>query len=283
MKKLAFILALFFEILPVSAYNLDLSVDNEIQKKYDSNKLNQDMKVSSPDKIIKNTETKQNKVSKSANVPKSAPQFDEDSLTVTADNYNPQKDGIYIPKRTHFKVKSNQKISNWSGINSSVTFTSTSPVYKKAVSIPVGTVFKGYISKVHQPQITGNGALVEIRITNMILNGKSIPVDGKITKANSEFVFFNKIKGDRQYINGVEKKINSANNFYKKSRQTSNKLSQNPVGTILSPIPTIIGFVGATAATIVSPVTGLVEKGKGISFPAGTSFEIKLLENAYII
>ena len=276
MKKLALIFALTFGIMPVLAYNLDLSVDSEIQKKYDANKLNKDMQVATPNKI-KNSETKQ-----SSAVPKSSLNFNDDTPIITKDNYNYQKNGTFIPKRTHFKVKSNQKISNWNGINSSVSFTTTSPVYKKAVSIPVGTVFKGHISKIHQPQITGNGALVEIKITSLTLNGKSVPVDGKITKANSEFVFFNKIKGDRQYISGVEKKINSATNFYAKSRKTSNKLSQNPVGTILSPIPTIVGFVGATAATIVSPLTGLIEKGKSISFPAGTSFEIKLLENAYL-
>ncbi len=282
MKKFALIFAILLSCLPISAYDLDLSVDNKIQKKYDANKLNEDMRVSSPKDIIKTTTVTPAKVTNTSDIPKGTPQFDNETPTVTADKTNYKKIGLQIPKWTHFKVKSNQKISDWSGINSTVSFTTTSPIYKKSVSIPVGTVFKGTISKIHHPQATGNGALLEIDINSMTYNGRNIPVKGKITKADGSNIFFNNIKGDRQYLNGVKKKINSANNFYSKTRLTSNKLSQNPIGTIISPIPTVIGFVGSTAATIVSPITGLVEKGKNISFPAGTTFEIKLLENAYI-
>lgn len=280
MKQICIIFAFLLTLMPSLAYELDLSVDREIQKKYDANKLNEDMQTSSPKEIIKNKNSAQNQVKKSVNIPNSTPQFDFEAPAVTADNY--KKNGIYIPKWTHFKVKSNQKISNWSRVNSTVSFTTTAPVYKKYVTIPTATVFKGQISKIHQPHVTGNGALIEIKITSMSYNGKTIPVEGKITKANSELIFFNKIKGDRQYLDGVEKKIHSANNFYKKTRQTSNKLSKNPIGTIISPIPTVVGFVGAGTATLISPITGLVEKGKNISLPAGTPFEIKLLNNAYL-
>lgn len=260
MKKFLSVLAIIFGIMPVMAYDLDISVDKEIQQKYDADKLNKNQK----------------------SVPTSSLIFNDEKPNVTADSNNIKNYGTRIPKWTKFKVRSNQKISNWSSVNSTVSFTTITPVYKKSATILTGTILKGKIKKVHKAQISGNGALVEIEINSMYYNGKIIPLEGKITKANSDLIFFNKIKGDRQYINGVDKKIKSANNFYTKSRNVSNKLSKNPIGTILAPIPTIVGFVGATAATIASPITGLIEKGGNVSLPAGTTFEIKLLNDAYM-
>ena len=276
---------LFFALFPqiyVMAYNLDLSVNNEIQSKYDADKLNQDVQSSSPEQIIKNTKTKNVNVSKSSSVPSSAPVFDNDNPQITASNGNYKRNGIFIPKWTSFKVKSNQKISDSMNVNTFVSFTVTEPVHKKFITVQSGTVFHGIVSSVHKPQPTGNGGLVEINITSMTYNGQTYPANGKIIKANSELIFFNKIKGDRQYITGVKNKIKKAGNFYSKARQISNKLSSNPLGTVISPLPTLTGFVGGTAGTIMSPLTGLIEKGQNVSFPSGTSFEIRILNNIYV-
>ena len=245
--------------------------------------MNEDIQNQSPEKIIKIKNDKQNSVKKSSSVPSKTPIFEnEANLNVTADTYYYKKDGIKIPKWTKFQVKSNNGISNWQSAGTTVSFTTVVPVFKTYITIPTGTIFKGNIKKVHKSQITGNGGLVEIDITSMLYKGKTYPVKGKIIKVNSDHVFFNKIKGARQYIKGVKQKINSATNFYNKARQISNKLAKNPIGVILSPLPTITGFVGGTAGTLTSPITALTQKGGNVSLPTGTTFEIRLLEAVYV-
>ena len=262
--------------MPVFAYDLDTSVNSQIEQKYDSNKLNKDMNV-------RQTNTNSNN-----KPPKTTPVFDNSTpavtkVTNTISNIKTNiKSGTKIPSGTKFTVKSNASVSGWSGVNSLLTFTSTAPVYKSNAVIPAGTQFKGVISSSHSGQITGNGGLIKIKITSMTLNGKTIPVEGKITKANSKNVFFNNIKGARQYLQGVDNKINQGINFYKKARNLSSKMSSNPVGTVLSPLPTITGWIGSAVCTVASPVTGLTQKGKNISLPSGTVYEIKLTQDAYI-
>lgn len=261
------------------SYDLDTSVNKEIEQKYNSNKLNQDMN-------IKQTGSKTSNKA----VPKTTPVFDnttpnvspKSTVSTKSKNVTISKSGTKIPSGTKFSVKSNANISSWSGVNSLLSFTSVSPVYKTYITIPSGTVFKGVITASHQGQMTGNGGLIKIKITSMIINGKTIPIEGKITKANSQNVFFNNIKGARQYLQGVDNKITQGVNFYKKARNLSSKMSSNPVGTVLSPIPTITGWLGSAVCTLTSPVTGLTQKGKNISLPTGTMYEIKLTEDAYI-
>ena len=59
-------------------------------------------------------------------------------------------------------------------------------------------------------------------------------------------------------------------------------MADNPILIILSPVPTLVGYVGYAGCTVLSPITGLTNKGGNISIPAGSSFEIKLLDSAYI-
>lgn len=274
-KKLSILLILMLFSVPVYGYELDTSVNSQIEKQYDSNKLNNDMKVN---QSVTNSNNKP---------PKTTPVFDNSTPTVTkvtntVKNIVTPKTGTKIPSGTKFKVKSNVAVSGWSGVNSLLTFTSTEPVYKSNITIPSGTQFKGTITASHSGQMTGNGGLVKIKITSMTLNGKIVQVEGKITKANSKNVFFNNIKGARQYLQGVDNKINQGITFYKKARNLSSQMSSNPVGTILSPLPTITGWLGSAICTVASPVTGLTQKGKNISLPSGTVYEIKLTQDAYI-
>lgn len=262
--------------IPVLAYDLDTTVNKEIEQKYDSNKLNQDMKVN---------QSKNSSSSKKA--PKTTPVFDNSTPVVSnvstkITNNTNSKTSVKIPSGTKFVVKSNANVSSWSGVNSLLSFSSVSPVYKANITIPAGTTFKGVITASHNGQITGNGGLVKIKITTMVLNGRTIQIEGKITKANSKNVFFNNIKGARQYLQGVDKKISQGVNFYNKAKNLSAKMSSNPVGTVLSPIPTITGWLGSAVCTVTSPVTGLVQKGKNVSLPSGTQYEIKLTQDAYI-
>ena len=136
--------------------------------------------------------------------------------------------------------------------------------------------------KTHTSQVTGNGGLVEVKVTSFVYNGKTVPINAVVTKVNGENIFFNRIKGARQYIAGVKSKISSATSAYQKGRSVSTKLASNPVGALISPLPTIGGFVAGTVGTVSSPLTALVQKGKDVNIPAGTLYEIKLIEAAYV-
>ena len=277
MRKIFYfiLLILVFYCIPAFAYDLDTSVNSQIEQKYDSNKLNKDMSLNQ-------TSTTSNK-----KPPQNTPVFDNSvpavtKTTNTVSNKTTNKTGTKIPSGTKFTVKSNSSVSGWGGVISTLTFTSTEPVYKTNITIPSGTTFKGVVSASHAGQMAGNGGLIKINITSMTINGKTIAVEGKITKANSKNIFFNNIKGTRQYLQGVDNRINQGINFYKKARNLSSKMSSNPVGTILSPLPTITGWLGSAVCTVTSPVTGLTQKGKNISLPSGTIYEIKLTQDAYV-
>lgn len=268
---------------PTLALSFDVSVDEEIKKKYNTSKIEQDVLPPLP-KIDSTTQTKIQTPTQSTNtqattVPKNIPTYTTAVPTITKAD---KKNAIRIFRWTKFQVKSNQIISDWLKEGNTVSFTSTAPVYKKNITIPQGTIFKGVIVDSHRPQITGNGGLVILKVTSMNYNGKSIPLNAKITKANTKKIFFNNIKGKRQYWANVGKQIDKGENFYKKTRNTSSKLADNPIGWIISPIPTIFGIVGYTATTATSPLLAIFAKGGNISIPAGSSFEIKLLTEAYI-
>ncbi len=267
----------------VFGYELDLSVNDEIEKKYDSNKLNQEMNTSTK---TNKTSSKSTKLSNKA-VPKTTPVFDVSSIPIISKiqntvNRTASNLGMKLPSGTTFDVKSSIKLTDWSGVNTPITFTSINPVTKKLLTVPAGTTFKGKVALAHHGQLTGNGALIEIDITSMTLNGKTYPIEAKVTKVNSKNIFLNKIKGQRQYITGVKNKVQSGVAFYKKSRQISTNLSSTALGTLVSPLPTIAGFVGAAASTVASPVTGLLQKGSGITIPANSEFEIKLTQDVYL-
>lgn len=265
------------------ALELDMSVDEEIRKKYDSSKLENTVLPPLP-KIdnsqnkttpINNTTTKQ-----ITSIPKVTPTY----TTEVRPQITPadKKAAIKIFRWTTFETKSNQKINNWLSVGSSVSFTTTAPVYKKNITIPTGTIFKGTITDVHKPQATGNGGLVVIKITSMTFNGKTYPVNAKITKANAKNIYLNNIKGQRQYWANAGKQVDKGEAFYQRARKTSTKLANNPVGIIISPIPTIVGVAGYTVSTAISPITSIFAKGGNVSIPTGSSFEIRLNESAYI-
>ena len=60
------------------------------------------------------------------------------------------------------------------------------------------------------------------------------------------------------------------------------KLAQNPYTLILTPFTAVAGVVVYGANIVGSPVFAMFSKGGKISIPAGTEFEIKLLEDVYL-
>lgn len=271
MKLRKILLLLFFCWLSITtncyALELDLSVDEEIKKKYNSSKLEYEVLPNLPKSATPSTP------------PKTTPTY---TTTVPKITKLDKSNATKIPSRTKFKARSNQTISDWSQEGANVSFTTTEAVFKKNIAIPAGTKLYGVIADSHRPQITGNGGLVEIDITSITYNGKTYQVDGKITKANSKKIFFSNIKGKRQYWKNVAKHIDKGEAFYRKSRNVSYKMSNNPILVILSPIPTAVGMAGYSICTILSPITAIGTKGSNISIPAGSNFEIKLQDPAYV-
>ena len=273
-------------ISPVFALELDTSVDDEIRRTYDPSKLEQTL----PE--LPKTAPSQTASPKPAQTQPSTP---PKTLPVTPDakpqigvkkfenDYKYDKStAIRIKKGTKFRVKSNSVISDYLREGVKVSFTSIKPVTQRYITVPVGTKFTAVVEDSHQPQMSGNGGLVVLMVDSITVNGQTRSVHGKITKANMKKIFFNNMKGKRTYWSGVAKQVDKGENFYKKTRRTSSKLADNPVGILISPIPVLTGMVVYAVNFVGSPLIALWSKGGRISIPAGSEFEIKLLEDVYL-
>lgn len=263
---------------PSFALDFDASVDEEIRKNYNPSKL--ELENLPPVPNVKSSTS--NKTNYSSTKPvNNLPQLSAPVQKPIISAIDKSMARI-LPWGTKFTVKSVQGLSDSMRAGTRVSFVSQKPVTKRHVLIPEGTVFHGEIVDSHYPQKTGNGGLLVIKIDSMNFKGQNVSVNAKITKANYKKVFVNNIKGKRQYWKNVFKQVNKGEQFYKKTRRTSVKLSNNPVGAIVSPIPTVVGM-GTYAVNLVgSPVVGLFGVGGRISIPAGSQFEIKLIEEAYL-
>lgn len=290
-KKIA---SLFVATLLLSshcfAFELDTSVDEEIRKNYNPSALEQNLPAlpktaPSQSATTKTTVTTTNKTTPV--VPKTQPvsQPSKPQLVIKKmdNDYKFDKStAIRIKKGTKFRVRSNCVISDYQREGTRVSFTSIKPVTQRYITINEGTRFNAVVEDSHLPQFTGNGGLIVLMVDGIVVNNSTKSVHAKITKANMKKVFLNNIKGKRGYIKGVSRQVDKGENFYKKTRRTSTKLADNPVGLIISPIPTIFGSVVYAVNLVGSPVFAIWAKGSRISIPAGSEFEIKLLEDVYL-
>lgn len=283
--------ALFVCAMPAYSLELDLSVDEEIRKNYNPSQLELDALPPIPE--IKNSAPKpvatpQKTPVTSSAPPKVVPTTDFATKTGKVRNDLPKTSSendftaIKIKKGTKFLVKSQTSVSDYSRAGAVLSFVSTKLVTKRYITVPVGTVFKGVVLESHAPQPGGNGGLIVMKADKMILNGSTYSIDAKITKAGGKKIFFNNIKGKRSYWKGLAHQIDKGENFYKKTRRTSRKLADNPVGILISPIPTITGIAVYAVNLAGSPLFSIYYKGGRVSLPAGTLYEIKLLEDLYI-
>lgn len=272
------------------AFELDTSVDEEIRKNYNPSALEQNLPAlpktaPSQSATTKTTVTTTNKTTPV--VPKTQPvsQPSKPQLVIKKmdNDYKFDKStAIRIKKGTKFRVKSNCVISDYQREGTRVSFTSIKPVTQRYITINEGTRFNAVVEDSHLPQFTGNGGLIVLMVDGIVVNGSTKSVHAKIIKANMKKVFLNNIKGKRGYIKGVSRQVDKGENFYKKTRRTSTKLADNPVGLIISPIPTVFGAVVYAVNLVGSPVFAIWAKGSRISIPAGSEFEIKLLEDVYL-
>lgn len=290
LKKSIFLgIALFICAIPVFALELDTSVDDEIRRTYDPSKLEQSLPALPKTAPAQNSagKTPQNTHQSSHTPPKLQPVTPDARPQIGVKKFQndykyDKSTAIKIKKGTKFRVKSNSVISDYLKEGSRVSFTSVRPVTQRYITIPSGTKFTAVVQDSHQPQMSGNGGLVVLMVDNITVNGQTRSVHGKITKANTKKIFFNNMKGKRSYWKGVAKQIDKGENFYKKTRRTSSKLADNPVGIIISPIPVVTGMVVYAVNLAGSPLFAVFSRGGRISIPAGSEFEIKLLEDVYL-
>lgn len=282
MKKYIFLFVIL--ILSVSAYafELDTSVDEEIRKNYNPSALENSLPA-----LPKTTPTQQTKIQPQPVIPKTLPSQEKTVTRIPLKKmqYNPNFDkstAIRIKKGTKFKVKSSAYLSDSTREGARLSFTTLLPVNQRYLTVPAGTVFGAVVTNSHTPQISGNGGLLEIAIENVKYNGQTYYANGKITKANHKKIFFNNIKGKRSYFKGVGNQVNKGDRFYKKTRRASAKLADNPVGMFISPIPVIFGAGVYAANLVTSPITSIGTRGGKISIPAGSEFEIKIIEDIYL-
>ncbi len=260
------------------AFELDTSIDDEIRRNYNPSAIEKSLPAlpkTSPSQSTPKTSTQA--------PPKNLPTQQASPKIVKNVKSNVDKStAIRIPKGTKFKVRSNAYLSDTTKIGARFNFTTLAPVTKRYVTIPAGTVFNAVVINSHPPQISGNGGLLEISVDGMSYNGQVFYSQGKVTKVSRKKVFINNIKGKRQYWKGVANQVGKGQKFYSKTRQVSSKLYDNPITMIVAPIPPIVGL-GVYAVNLVgSPIFSIGNKGGKLSIPAGSEFEIKLLDDIYL-
>lgn len=288
MNYLNKILSIIFSIIllssPVLALELDLSVDEEIRKNYNPSKLENEALPPLP-KIQQSENSKPPSTLPASGITSgsSSSSSSFQKYPVSTGSYKP-KDGIKIKSGTKFIVRSNQAVSSSTRKGARISFSSVynTPLKRTGVIIPAGTVFRGEIIDSHSPQMTGNGGLIVMMVDGITYNGSTTRIEAKITKADHKKIFFDNIKGERGYINGMVKSMRPGRKFFNTMMRWTDKLSDLGILVILTPITVVSGVVVYGVNMVGSPIFAIFSKGDKIYLPAGTEYEIKLLEDAYL-
>ena len=273
------------------AFDIDATVDDEIRKNYNSNKLIQDTKLMD---VVLDKNIEQSIINKQVNedLPSLPNILKQDSknknnsntgTTTTVTKYSKYIPGnIKVRAGSSFNVVSNTSISDWQRKGTMVKFTLKTTSFGRGFSIPSGTVFMGEIIESHQPQITCNGGLVVIKIDTMIYKNQKVPVIAYVTRANDKKIFFNNIKGERKYLKTMWQKGNWGRVIFDKMAKVSIGLGADGSTIILTPFPIAYGTLCLGLNTIISPVTAFFAKGGHVSIPQGSNYRLKLVEDVYI-
>ena len=290
-KTTLFLICLMLSMTNVGhALDLDASVDDEIRKNYNPDKLINDVGLNTS-ALEKNLQA--DVIAPDPNLPAlpsisnkgvSTKTSDVSGSTIIPSKTYPKllNGNIRIASGTSFNVVNVGAISDWQAKGTKLTFKTQRPIYGKKYTIPAGTMFYGEIIDRHQPQISCNGGLVVIHIYSMIYKGQTVPLTGYITRANDKKIFFNNIKGKRTYLKTMWQKGNWGRTMFSKMMTVSVGLSATGSTVVLTPFPFAYGTLCLGANTILSPITAFFSKGEHLSIPAGSAFRIKLIEDAMI-
>ena len=285
MKKfILFYLILLLSCQNCFAFDLDMTVDDDIRKNYNSTKLQQDTHTEDTEEslpilpeISKYNNSEKNEtqqaVNKEINIPTKEPDY---SLPKALSG------NIKISRGTTINVVNSTKINDWLAKGNSVKFYTKEPIVKRKYTIPANTVFYGEIIEVHQPQITCNGGLVVIRVKKMVYKGQTIPINAYITRADDKMIFLNNIKGNRTYLKTTYQKGNWGRVMFNKMMTLTINLGGEGSTLLLSPFPFAYGTICLGLNTLTSPICAFFSKGGHVSIPAGNQFRIKLLDDVFV-
>ena len=283
-KIFTLILATGMFCVPVFAYNLDLSVDDEIRKNYNPSALESELPPL-PQHIRNSSQgdTSNADNSQSQNVinPANKVEYSKEKEVV----FTPPtaKDNILtIRKGAKVRVKLQNKISDTMPKGAKITFATNANLKVKKVVLPAGTKFIGTIEDAHAPQFTGNGGLVVIRVHSIVYGGKTQLIDATITKANNKKIFFNNVKGARKYFKNMCNAASPGARFFNKMMKITGNLAKDGGSIILTPFSMCAGVVAFGVNAVVSPVMAIFTKGGSLTIPVGSDFEIKFREDAMV-
>lgn len=291
-------LVLCFMCSPAFALDFDISLDDEVRRNYDPNKIEADMKLPSLPKILNEEKAPQAKSTNmpvqsvkkptlptvqkplpAANISKTEPQQEQEKpaniyqQTISAGNC------AIIHKGTTVRTKIVGGISDRTRRGTKFQLISQYPVSTTYFTIPKGTVFTGVVTDSHGPQLSGNGGLIVLNVKSVTLDDGVHTMDAKITKVNFKNVFFNNIKGKRKYIKSTIKSTRPGRSFCKKMLSITGNLAQDGSSIILTPFSLGFGVLGLAGNVIVSPALGLLHKGDHVYIREGSTLEIKLLQD----
>lgn len=271
---------LHFANQTVLAFELDTSVDDEIRKKYNPSKLEQDMALPALPKILQETNNSNNNI-KNVNTVVKPP---ESAVTKPkqADYYKSEQKAIRLRKGTRIKLRLMNSVSDATPKGTKLSFSSVREVRTKYLKIPAGTVFNGYVVNSHKPQFSGNGGLIVININSMILDDEVQPISAKVVRANSKHIFKNNIKGKRTYIKSVVASAKPGFRFYNRMVQVSTRYVHRTAGVVVTPLSLASGVVVLGADVLTSPVVSLFKKGGHIALREGDEIEVKLLQDVFV-
>lgn len=269
-----------------SAIDIDATVDYEIRRKYNPNKIEEDLLPPLPDKLkndVKLTPSDNfGQANKNTTQPKTSASTKPTTSLKEAKVQKTNNQSITLKSGTKFTIRNTSTISDKMSIGAKVYFKLPKPIKTKYFYLPENTRFVGVITDVHSPQLTGNGGLIVIRIEKVVINGRTQEIAGKITKANYKKIFFNNIKGKRKYLTNTAKSIAPGKRFNDKMWKATKKLANEGVTFIFSPITLVSGLLVFGVNIIASPVIAIFSKGNSISIPADSAFQIKLTEDVTI-
>lgn len=283
-KAILFYLIILLSCQSCLAFDLDMTVDDDIRKNYNSGKLQHDMHTEDtheslptlPD-ISKYNESAKNETQQTVKEEINVPAKEPDYTVPKALSGN-----IKIRKGTVINVVNSTKVNDWLAKGNTIKFYTKEPLVKKKYTIPANTVFYGEIIETHQPQITCNGGLVVIRVKKMIYKGQTIPINAYITRANDKMIFLNNIKGNRTYLKTTYQKGNWGRTMFNKMMTITINLGGDGSTILLSPFPFAYGTICIGLNTLTSPICAFFSKGGHVSIPTGSQFKIKLLEDTFV-
>lgn len=271
----------------LAVLDIDASVDYEIRRKYNPNKIENDLLPNLPDKLkndkpLQSTEDFAKTYNKPTQTNTKTPQPTKQQVITQQQTYKSYGQTLALKRGTSFTIRNTSAISDKLTTGTKVYFKLPKPIKTRYFTLPENTRFVGVISDSHTPQLTGNGGLVVIQIEKVIINGRTQEISGKVTKANYKRIYFNNIKGKRKYWSNLAKSITPGRKFNDKMWRTTKKLAGEGVTFIFSPFTLASGLVVYGVNIMASPVIAIFSKGSSISIPADTAFRIKLTEDVTI-